>query len=61
MLLFVARHLSLPPALIEIHPGDARNSVDDIINAVRFIQHTFHSEFATFLLQLMGRAEIFRV
>ena len=61
MLLFIARHLSLSPALIEIHPGDTRNSVDDIINAVHFIQQIFHSAFATFLLQLMGRAEIFRV
>ena len=47
MLLFIAHHLSLPAAVIEVHPGDALNSVDDIINAVRFIQNTFHSEFAT--------------
>jgi hypothetical protein len=58
MLLFLARHLSLCPALIEIHPGDTRNSIDDIINAIRFIQQNFYSEFATFLLELMGRAEI---
>ena len=60
MLLFVARHLSLPPAFIEIHPGDARNSVDDIINAVRFIQQAFHSEFATRpLIFLENRTEQF--
>ena len=60
MLLFVARHLSLPPALIEIHPGDTRNSIDDIINAVRFIQQTFHSEFATRpLILLENRTEQF--
>ena len=60
MLLFVAHHLSLSPALIEIHPGDARNSIDDIINAVRFIQHTFHSEFATWpLILLENRTEQF--
>jgi hypothetical protein len=46
-LLYIAHYLSLPPALIEIHPGDARNSIDDIINAVHFIQQIFHSEFAT--------------
>ena len=59
MLLFVAHHLSLP-ALIEIHPGDTRNSVDDIVNAVRFIQRNFHSEFDTCpLILLENRTEQF--
>ena len=47
MALFVAHHLSLPPALIEIHPGDSRNSVDEIINPIRFIQQNFDSECAS--------------
>jgi hypothetical protein len=49
-----------PPTLTEIHPGDTRNSVDDIINASRFIQQTFHSEFATRpLILLENRTEQF--
>jgi len=57
--LFVAHHLSLPPAVIEIHPGDARNSVDDIINAVRFIQEKFRSGFGTHpIILLENRTEI---
>jgi hypothetical protein len=60
MLLIVAQHLSLSPAVIEIHPGDSRNSVDDIINAVRFIQQNLYSEFATQpLILLENRTEQF--
>jgi hypothetical protein len=60
MLLFIAWHFSVPPAAIEIHPGDARNSIDDIINAVRFIKRSFREEFATGpLILLENRTEQF--
>ena len=53
MLIFIAHHLSLPPAVIEIHPGDKRNSINDIINAVRLILHRFNYEFAASPLILL--------
>jgi hypothetical protein len=45
MLINIARRLSLPPAAIEIHPGDRRNSIHDLIRAIHLIQKRFQTDF----------------
>ena len=60
MLLNIARHLSLPPAAIEIHPGDRRNSIEDVIAGIRIIQKRFRAEFSSHPLMLLeNRTEQF--
>jgi Xylose isomerase-like TIM barrel len=47
MVLGICRHLGPPAAAVEIHPGDTRNSFDDLINASRLIIAGFQKEFST--------------
>jgi len=46
MLLNISRQLGHAPEMIEIHPGDRRNSFADIANGVRSIQNAFLDSFS---------------
>ena len=47
MLAGIGNRLGSPPAAIEIHPGDSRNSLDDLIRSMRSIQDRLGAAFST--------------
>ena len=47
MLIAISRFFGTPPSIIEIHPGDKRNSFKDIIKSVKCLLDKCNNEFKT--------------
>lgn len=47
MTLGVAERLGSPPAAVEIHPGDRRNSYEDVVRGMTEIRASFESQYGT--------------